>query len=161
MRSLLTIAVLLLVLPVNAGQFRYVNYSHDSFAHLKFDVWDSWSAEQNELETVFTKPDYELPQLFFQTVGKNDQFHDSVSFLRFLEAQDESSQYRSVRNTTASGYPAIWFESQSAEFPDINSIGLVVDVGGGLLYFYLNHPVGRSKEYFPLIERVRSSLDFQ
>jgi len=145
---------------MQTSNFNYKQYRHPDFDGLSFDIWDGWAAQQNELEIVFTKLSYEFPQLFFQTVGKTEEFSDTTSFYEFLAAQDETFKNERPRNTTAGGYPAITFEGREEGLPDVVSYNLVVDVGPGILFFYLKTATAESDSQRELIERVRETLQF-
>ncbi|MCH9694297.1 MAG: hypothetical protein K0U72_07295 [Gammaproteobacteria bacterium] len=142
------------------SQFNYKRYQHPDFDGLSFDIWDSWTVQQNELEMVFTRLSLELPQLFFQTIGKTDEFSDAMSFYQFLSQQDDDFEYGRPGNTTAAGFPALFFMGGEIDFPSVDSHCLVVDVGPGILFFYLKTESADSASQRELIERVRDSLQF-
>jgi hypothetical protein len=145
---------------MQASQFNYKQYRHPDFDNLSFDIWDGWSVQQNDLEIIFTPLSYEFPQLFFQTVGKTDEFSDAMSFYQFLLDQDDGFEYGRPSDTTAGGHPAISFLGSELDFPDLDSHCLCVDVGPGILFFYLKTECANSADQRELIERVRETLKF-
>jgi hypothetical protein len=142
-------------------RYTYKRYCHTPFEHLEFDILDKWEPIENSLEVVFTDAGENLPQLFFQTVGKTADFNDSLSFLEFLKTQKPNEQYLNIQSTKSNGYSAITFSYLERDATNIYVYGLIIDVGEGILWFYLKVPKSEEGMSHQIINRLITSLDFK
>ena len=85
-------------MEISAENFTYKKYRHEPFRHLEFDISTDWIPIQNNLEIIFTNEEQDLPQLYFQTVGKTNELDSSDSFLNFLISQNPKEEYLNIKN---------------------------------------------------------------
>jgi len=163
LQFLMLLLAMCLGTTVNAQQFQYKTYRHEPFNdRLAFDIHDSWDPVQNELEIIFMDAEGNLPQLFFQTVGKTDEFEDAPTFFQFLKSEGWDDVEFGLDQPVYSGrYHAVQFESTEPGFPHLYTYGLIVDVGEGMLFFYLKVPRDDAPQYRQILERVRTTIEFQ
>ena len=135
----------------------YKRYRHDSF-NLGFNILSNWKKVMNDVETVFTMPDYEVPQLFLQTVGKTDEFGDAMEFFRFAESQSDSD-YLAPSRLTVGGYPAVHWEFFEPE-AGLSSRALAVDVGPGIVWFYLKSTDANFEDELAIFEEIKATFQF-
>jgi len=142
-------------------EYLYKTYRYQPFRHLEFDILDKWNPVQNNLEVVFTDEGENLPQLFFQAVGKTEEFKNSSDFLNFLKKNDPSQQFQNISSTKVSEYEALTFGYLDQGFPSIYNYALIVDVGEGILWFYLKVPQEEAGQSHPIIKQLIASIDFK
>jgi len=162
MRILSALLLIICAQAVGAGDFRYKHYRHEPFRHLEFDVLTRWIQTQDGLVTAFIDPVSPGPSLYLQTLQKTEEFQDAQSFLEFLKQQGPVIPSGPALSATAGSFPAITFE-----YPDPESsqpyyvYSLIVDVGEGILWFYLSVPEEHAALFKPVLERVQATFSFR
>ena len=141
--------------------FNYTYYDHEGFNHLRFEVLDEWILEQNGLEVVFITVDGSLPQLHFQTVGKTGDFNSAESFYNFLLEEGIPGKIKDRTALRCSAFDSIEYEHFDKDYEDIYIYGLIVDVGEGVLWFYLKVPVANFGAYKSIRTNICRSLEFK
>ena len=141
--------------------FNYTLYDHEVFNHLKFEVVDEWIIEQNDLEVVFLNVDQSLPQLHFQTIGKTESFNSASTFYTFLLTEDETGEIKNKAASKCGNFDSIEYEYIEKDYPEIYVYGVIVDVGEGILWFYLKTPSNNPSPYKDILTNLCQSLEFK
>lgn len=141
--------------------FNYTLYDHQVFNHLMFEVVDEWVIEQNDLEVVFLNIDQSLPQLHFQTIGKTDSFDSASTFYIFLLKEDNPGEIIEKAVSKCGDFDSIEYEYIEKDYPEIYVYGLIVDVGEGILWFYLKTPSNNPIPYKAIRTNLCQSLVYK
>ena len=142
-------------------EYAFKRYKYTPLDHLEFDILNEWNPIQNNLEIIFTDTGQNLPLLFFQAVGKTDEFDNTLSFVDFLKSQESTDQLQNVKQIMSNSHDAITYSYFEHAPENLYVYGLIVDVGEGILWFYLKVPATDAEDSHPIINRLITSIDFK
>lgn len=137
----------------------YRTYRYQPFRHLEFNILEDWQEAMNGMETVFTMPEFGLPQLFMQTVGKTEAFANAREFCEFATAQSDEDVFAAV-DLDVGGFPAVQWDYREPH-EGLQARALAVDVGEGILWFYLKADQSSFSDESIIMDELKASFSFK